>query len=123
MTDVPRQYTFTPEEPIKVGDKTYTELTFRRLKGKDMVKMDLVKGATLKTFAMMASMSSVPILVFEEMDGDDVDDDSDRKGNGQPTVELPNPLGPVHCGRARSGSAHGCLASRSTSFSPIIFQP
>src|SRR4029077_20086464 len=45
--------------------------------------------------------------------GDEVGDDGHRKGNGQPAVDLPNPVVP----------AHGILASRSTSFPPIISQP
>ena len=52
-------------------------------------------------------------LPLSHAQGDEVGDDGHRKGNGQPAVGLPNPVVPVH----------GILASRSTSFPPIIFQP
>ena len=63
--------TFTPSEPIKVGDKTYPVLTLRKMKAKDLVAGDLVTGETRKSFAIFASMADVPIAVIEELDVDD----------------------------------------------------
>jgi hypothetical protein len=36
-----------------------------------------------------------PVRVLLLCNSDDVDDDGDRKGNGQPAVGLPNPFVPV----------------------------
>lgn len=63
--------TFTPSEPIKVGDQAYAVLTLRKMKAKDLVAGDLVTGDTRKSFAIFASMAGVPIGVIEELDIDD----------------------------------------------------
>jgi len=68
--------TFTLEEPIVVGEgenqETYKELIFKRkMKGKDLLAMDIVKGELRKSFALYSSMAGVPIFVFSEMDVDD----------------------------------------------------
>ena len=67
---------FVPDEPIEVGlgddKKSYKELVFdRKMKGRDLLAMDAVTGTTRKSFALYASMSGVPIMVFDEMDIDD----------------------------------------------------
>lgn len=69
----PTSLTIGLNEPVKVGGVTYTNLTFRRRKAKDLAAMDLVKGNTRKSFAMYASMAGVPLPVMEELDGDDYD--------------------------------------------------
>lgn len=63
--------TFTPTEPVTFNDKPYPVLTLRKMKAKDLVAGDLVKGETRKSFAIIASMAGVPIGVIEEMDVDD----------------------------------------------------
>jgi hypothetical protein len=63
--------TFTPTEPITYNDKTYPALTLRKMKAKDLVAGDLVTGDMRKSFAILASMASVPIGVVEELDIDD----------------------------------------------------
>jgi hypothetical protein len=51
--------------------KTYTSLTLRKMKAKDLVAGDLVTGEARRAFAIFASMASVPIQVVEELDIDD----------------------------------------------------
>ncbi len=63
--------TFTPVEPLTHDGKTYSSLTLRKMKAKDLVAGDLVQGETRKVFAIFASMASVPIQVIEELDVDD----------------------------------------------------
>lgn len=63
--------TFTPEDPPEHDGKTYTTLTLRKMKAKDLVAGDLVKGDARKSFAIFASMAGVPIQVIEELDVDD----------------------------------------------------
>jgi hypothetical protein len=63
--------TFTPTEPITYNDKVYPALTLRKMKAKDLVAGDLVTGDMRKSFAILASMASVPIGVVEELDIDD----------------------------------------------------
>lgn len=76
-TDVPKTVTVQLGTPITIEDarkqttSTYTELTFRRPKGRDLLIMDKVTGDLNKSVAMMASMAGVPYPVFEEMDADD----------------------------------------------------
>ncbi len=67
----PKTLTFTLDEPVKFQDETYSALTFRRMKAKDLIAGDAVKGDMRKSFALFASMAGVPIQVIEEMDGDD----------------------------------------------------
>ena len=64
--------TFTLAEPVTHNKVEYSQLTFRRMKGRDMLKMDLMKGELGKTMAMLASMSDTPFPVFEEMDSEDL---------------------------------------------------
>lgn len=79
MIDAPKTITVTLNEPVQIEKRvgkevtveTYSELTFRRAKGRDMLIMDKVKGEMAKTTAMYASMAGVPFQVFEEMDADD----------------------------------------------------
>lgn len=64
--------TYTLQSPVMVDGKTYTQLTLRRAKAKDLVAGDLVKGETRKGFALFASIAGVPLAVIEEMDIDDL---------------------------------------------------
>lgn len=75
MSDNPGTITVQLSEPVALGEapnvKTFSEITFRKLKGRDLLAMDKMKGEMAKTFAMLASMGGVPFQVFEEMDTDD----------------------------------------------------
>lgn len=57
--------------PVEHGGRTYTRLTFRKMKARDLVAGDLVTGDTRKSLAIFASMAGVPIGVMEELDADD----------------------------------------------------
>lgn len=56
------------KHPITVSGKTYTQLTFRRPKAKDMAASDFVGGGPRGTFAIYASIADVEIGVIEELD-------------------------------------------------------
>lgn len=61
-------------DSVTVNGKTYTEITFtRKLKGKDMVAADSVKGEVLKGHALYASLAGVPLPVIEELNVDDLE--------------------------------------------------
>lgn len=70
MTDV-KTVTVQLDAPVTVGEKTYASLTFRKMKAKDLVAQDLVKGEQRQSMALFASMAGVPIGVIEELDVDD----------------------------------------------------
>ncbi|TFF20828.1 phage tail assembly protein [Jiella endophytica] len=57
-------------EPFDHDGKTYSQLTFRKMKVKDMIKADAVTGEFRKSCAMYASMADVPIQVIENLDTD-----------------------------------------------------
>ncbi|WP_299480915.1 phage tail assembly protein [uncultured Paracoccus sp.] len=63
--------TFTLEAPVEHDGQTYTTLTLRKMKAKDLVAADLVNGNLRKSLAIFASMAGVPIMVMEELDTDD----------------------------------------------------
>jgi len=63
--------TFTLETPVEHDGQTYTALTLRKMKAKDLVAADLVNGNLRKSLAIFASMAGVPIMVMEELDTDD----------------------------------------------------
>lgn len=61
------------EEPVTANGKTYSEITInRKMKGKDLVAADAVRGDVLKGHAICASMTGVPLSVFSEMNIDDL---------------------------------------------------
>lgn len=62
---------FTLSEPVTFEGKTYAVLNLRKLKGKDLVAMDSVKGEVRKSMAMFASVCGVPLPVIEELPVDD----------------------------------------------------
>jgi len=67
----PKTLTFTPEEPIAVGNAVHETLTFERLRVRHMVAMDKVEGNMRKTVAMFAAMADVPMPVIDELELDD----------------------------------------------------
>ncbi len=70
MTDK-KTVTVTLDDPVEHDGKTYTTLTLRKMKARDLVAGDLVTGQTRKAFAIFASMAGVPIQVIEELEVDD----------------------------------------------------
>ena len=76
--DRPKTLTISLSEPVEYKGKTYTSLTFRRRKAKDLVAMELVKGAHQQHMAMLASMAGVPLPVILEMDAEDFEDVNDK---------------------------------------------
>lgn len=73
MNEKLQPLTINLSEPIKWGDKTYSSVTFtRKMKGKDMLAMDSVKGEIHQQYALLASLLDVPIPVISEIDVDDL---------------------------------------------------
>ncbi|SMC43248.1 Phage tail assembly chaperone protein, E, or 41 or 14 [Fulvimarina manganoxydans] len=70
MTDQ-KTITVKLEDPVEFDKKTYTELTFGKLKAKHLAAMDLVKGESVKPMAMYASMAGVPLPVIQELSIDE----------------------------------------------------
>jgi phage FluMu protein gp41 len=70
--------TVTLATPVKVGEKEYASLTFRKAKAKDLIASDAVSGEARKSMALYASMGDVPIKVIEELDLDDFEDVSEK---------------------------------------------
>ena len=63
------------DEPVEVDvageTRQFTELIFpRKMKGKDMLAQEKVDTPLKKSWALYASMSGVPIQLFEELDAD-----------------------------------------------------
>lgn len=71
MTENNGKITVQLSEPVEYGGETYSELTFRKMKAKDLVASDDVDGDMRKSIAIFASMAGVPMDVIAEMDGDD----------------------------------------------------
>lgn len=65
--------TYTLQSPVIVAGKTITELTFRKMKAKDLAAGDLVQGQTNKSFAILASMASTSLPVIGELDIEDLE--------------------------------------------------
>ncbi len=65
------------EDPVTIsaGDKARTikEITFtHKARGRDLAAGDLVKGSTMRAYAIYASMAGVPLTVFQDMSADDL---------------------------------------------------
>jgi hypothetical protein len=64
--------TLTLTTPVIVQGKTYTELTFRKAKGRDLKVLDRHKGAVAGSLALGALLAGVPPEAVDEMDAQDV---------------------------------------------------
>lgn len=62
------EITMLLDSPVEYQGKTYTSLTFRKIKAKDLVASDLVDGEVRKSIAIFASNAGVPMGVIEELD-------------------------------------------------------
>lgn len=69
--EVPRTITIALDFPVEFKDESYSELTFRRLKGRDMATSDAFRSRIEKHMAMLAGMAGVPVQVIFELDADD----------------------------------------------------
>lgn len=58
-------------EPVEYQGKRYTELTFRKLKVRDLTAADLVEGEVRKGIALFASNAGVPVGMIEEISVED----------------------------------------------------
>jgi phage FluMu protein gp41 len=59
-------------KPIKKGDQTVTELTFREATIGDIMLADVLKGDIAKTMAPLAAMSGLTLPEFKEVSARDL---------------------------------------------------
>lgn len=57
--------------PVTHDGKSYSSITLRKMKAKDLVAGDLVEGENRRGFAILASVAEVPVAVIEELDIED----------------------------------------------------
>ena len=78
----------TLSKPVTVSGQTYTTLTLREPKARDLLAGDAVQGETRKSYALMASLCDVELAVIEELALPDLQAVSEAfaaaMGNGQP---------------------------------------
>lgn len=60
-------------EPIMVDGREVTELTFRRIKGKDLKDMERQPKGMEQTFFLISRLADLPPEAAEELDGEDID--------------------------------------------------
>jgi hypothetical protein len=57
--------------PVRHGDKEITEVTLRRLKGKDLVESEKFPGELERSAFLISRATGLPMEVVLEMDGED----------------------------------------------------
>ena len=61
------------KKPIKLGAETYTALSFRPLKGKDLRRLKVVEGYSTDVILTLAGkLAGVPTQVIDELTGEDL---------------------------------------------------
>ena len=82
--------TVTLSKPVTVSGQTYTTLTLREPKARDLLAGDAVQGETRKSYALMASLCDVELAVIEELSLPDLQAISEAfaaaMGNGLPSA-------------------------------------
>jgi len=63
----------TLEDPVEFDGRTYTELQFRKMKGKDALVAENEKDQLKSSWLLYAALSGVPWEVFAEMSMDDME--------------------------------------------------
>lgn len=63
--------TVTLDVPVTINGKEVTSVTFRRPSGRDWRRTDEEKGEVGKAYRLAASISGLPMQVFDDMDGND----------------------------------------------------
>ena len=64
--------------PVKVNGVEYADLVIRRPKGRDRLAASNVVGELARDYAFLATLCDVPVEVFHEMDGADIDRVSEK---------------------------------------------
>lgn len=64
--------TITLRGPDGDRQETISELTLRRVKGKDMRALDGQGGEVAKTLALIAHISGHPLTIVDELDAEDI---------------------------------------------------
>ncbi|WP_223479259.1 phage tail assembly protein [Oricola indica] len=69
----PKTAKHTLIEPVEVDGKTYTELTFRRMKAKDALVGENETNPVRAGYLIFAALADVPVEVIEELDMEDLE--------------------------------------------------
>lgn len=64
--------TITLRGPDGERQETVSEVTLRRVKGKDLRATDDHSGEIAKTLALLAKITSQPMVVIDELDAEDI---------------------------------------------------
>lgn len=64
--------------PVTVNGVEYADLVIRRPKGRDRLAASKVVGELERDYAFLATLCDVPVEVFSEMDGADIDRVSEK---------------------------------------------
>lgn len=62
---------YTLKYPMQFGDRDVTELTFNRLKGKHLKKINLMAPSMTDMLDMASKSAGEPPALFDEMDAED----------------------------------------------------
>lgn len=61
------------DDPVEFEGATHDEITLRRLKGKDIKKLDRYEEGSEQAFFLMAELSGWPPEAFDDMDAADIE--------------------------------------------------
>lgn len=73
MTDIRKTTVHKLLEPIQIEGREITELSFRRLKGKDIRAIEALDNEVDKAACAISRLAGMPPEIFDEMDGADIE--------------------------------------------------
>lgn len=73
MTDILKKTSYTLVEPVQFEGRTITELQLRRLKGKDIRKVESIEDNIEKTAFLVGELSGFSPAIFDELDAADIE--------------------------------------------------
>lgn len=73
MTDIRKKTSLTLGEPVTIEGNEITVLHFRRMKGKDVKKVDKLDSAIAAAAYLICELSGNPPELFDEMDAADIE--------------------------------------------------
>lgn len=73
MNDIRKKTVYTLVEPVTIEGRTITELTFRRIKGKDLRRTAEIDSDFDKMAFLLAELSGNPPELVDEMDAADIE--------------------------------------------------
>jgi hypothetical protein len=73
MTDITKLTKYTLLEPISFEGREISELQFRRMKGKDIRKVEAMSDRIEQTAFLIGELSGNAPAIFDELDAADID--------------------------------------------------